>query len=71
LGELAEPGKLPAFAADRRTATARNFLDLVLAPMLMRAPFGKRLAALRAEITPHVARTVAFSLATCRLAELS
>jgi ATP phosphoribosyltransferase regulatory subunit HisZ len=39
--------------------------------MLMRAPFGKRLAALRAEITPHVARTVAFSLAACRLAELS
>jgi AcrR family transcriptional regulator len=66
LGELAEPDKLPAFAADRRAATAGNFLDLILLPMLMRALFGERLTALRAEIAPHVARTVAFFLAACR-----
>jgi len=29
-------------------------------PMLMRALFGEHLTALRAEIAPHVARTVAF-----------
>jgi hypothetical protein len=34
--------------------------------MLMRALFGERLTALRAEIAPHVARTVAFFLAACR-----
>ena len=66
LGELAEPDKLPAFAADRRAATARHFLDLILLPMLMCALFGERLTALRAEIAPHVARTVAFFLAACR-----
>jgi AcrR family transcriptional regulator len=66
LGELAEPDKLPAFAADRRAATAGNFLDLILLPMLMRALFGERLTVLRAEIAPHVARTVAFFLAACR-----
>ena len=66
LGELAEPDKLPAFAADHRTATARHFIELTLLPMLMRALFGERLTALRAEIAPHVARTVAFFLAACR-----
>jgi hypothetical protein len=34
-------------------------------PMLVRALFGEDLAALRAEIGPHVARTVAFFLAAC------
>ena len=34
--------------------------------MLMRALFGEHLTALRAEIAPHVARTVAFFLAACR-----
>jgi AcrR family transcriptional regulator len=66
LGELAESEKLPAFTADRRAATARNFLDLILPPMLMRALFGERLTALRAEIAPQVARIVAFFLAACR-----
>lgn len=66
LGELAEPDKLPAFAADHRTATACHFIELILLPMLMRALFGERLTALRAEIAPHVARTVAFFLAACR-----
>ena len=37
-----------------------------LLPMLMRALFGEHLTALRAEIAPHVARTVAFFLAACR-----
>jgi AcrR family transcriptional regulator len=66
LGEIAEPDQLPAFAADRRTATAGHFIELILLPMLMRALFGERLTALRAEIAPHVARTVAFFLAACR-----
>jgi hypothetical protein len=34
--------------------------------MVMRARFGERLTALRDEIAPHVARTVAFFLAACR-----
>jgi AcrR family transcriptional regulator len=66
LGELAESDKLPAFAADRRAATARHFIELTLLPMVMRALFGEPLTALRAEIAPHVARTVAFFLAACR-----
>ena len=66
LGELAEPNKLPAFAAVRRAATAGHFIELILLPMLMRALFGERLTALRAEIAPHVARTLAFFLAACR-----
>jgi AcrR family transcriptional regulator len=66
LGEVAESDKLPAFAADRRAATAGHFIELILLPMLMRALFGERLTALRAEIAPHVARTVAFFLAACR-----
>jgi AcrR family transcriptional regulator len=66
LSELAEPDKLPAFAADRRAATARHFIELTLLPMVMRALFGERLPALRAEIAPHVARTVVFFLAGCR-----
>ena len=66
LGELPESDKLPAFAADRRAATAGHFLELILPPMLVRALFGEDLAALRAEIGPHVARKVAFFFAACR-----
>jgi AcrR family transcriptional regulator len=66
LGELAEPDMLSAFAAARRAATARHFIELTLLPIVMRALFGERLTALRAEIAPHVARTVAFFLAACR-----
>jgi len=66
LGEIAESDKLSALAADRRDATARHFLQMILLPMLMRALFGERLTALRAEIAPHVAQTVAFFLAACR-----
>jgi AcrR family transcriptional regulator len=66
LGELPESDKLPAFAADHRATTARHFLELILLPVLMRALFGEDLTALRAEIGPHVASTVAFFLAACR-----
>src|SRR5205807_8762036 len=66
LSELAEPGKLRAFAADHRAATARHFIELSLLPMVMRALFGEYLTAPRTEIAPHVARTVAFFLAACR-----
>ncbi len=66
LGELPEADQLPAFAADRRAATARHFVEMIVLPMLMRALFGEDLTALRAEIGPHVARTVAFFLAACR-----
>jgi AcrR family transcriptional regulator len=58
-------GASPAFAAEKLPETARRFLDLVVLPMLVRALFGEDLAALRAEIGPHVARTVAFFLAAC------
>src|SRR5271170_714971 len=71
-GELAgsdDIGASPAFAPDRLPETARRFLDLVVLPMLMRALFGEDLAALRAEIGPHVAGSVAFFLAACRGAE--
>jgi hypothetical protein len=67
-GELAgsdDIGASPAFAPDRLPETARRFLDLVVLPMLMRALFGKDLAAPRAEIGPHVAASVAFFLAAC------
>ena len=58
-------GASPAFAAEKLPGTARRYLDLVVLPMLVRALFGEDLAALRAEIGPHVARTVAFFLAAC------
>ena len=63
LGEAAQPnelGTLPAFAPDRLATTTRFFLDLVLLPLFMRALHGERLKALRAEIGPHVTRSVAF-----------
>jgi hypothetical protein len=56
LSELAQSDEmraLPAFAVDRRAATA---------PRAVR----RGLAVLRDEIEPHVARTVAFFLAACR-----
>jgi AcrR family transcriptional regulator len=67
-GELAATdtiGSLSAFAPDKLQETARRFLDLAVLPMLMRALFGEDLAALRAEIEPHAARSVAFFLAAC------
>jgi AcrR family transcriptional regulator len=59
----------PAFSPDRLPETARQFLDLVVLPMLVKALFGEDLAALRAEIGPHVARAVAFFLAACGCGE--
>ena len=66
LGELPESDQLPGFAADRRATIARQFIELIVQPMMMRALFGEDLTALRAEIGPHVARRVAFFLAACR-----
>jgi AcrR family transcriptional regulator len=69
LGEVAQSdqlGTLSAFAPERLATTTRFFQDLVLIPMIMRALFGEKLDALRAEIGPHVARAVAFFLAACR-----
>jgi AcrR family transcriptional regulator len=61
---------LPAFAPERLADTARRFLDLMVLPMLVKALFGEDLAALRAEIAPHAARSVAFFLAACGCAEI-
>jgi AcrR family transcriptional regulator len=69
LAEIAESDRaraLPAFNPDRLPGTARRFLDLVVAPMLWRALFGEDLAAVRADIGPQVAHSVAFFLAACR-----
>jgi AcrR family transcriptional regulator len=69
LGEAAqsdELARLPAFAPERLVATTRFFLDLLLLPLLMRALLGEELKPLRAEITPHVARSVTFFRAACR-----
>jgi hypothetical protein len=62
---------LPAFAPERLATTTRFFLDLVLLPLLMRALVGEKLKPLRAEITPHVARSVTFFLAACRYGGVS
>ena len=58
-------GASPTFALDRLPETARQFLDLVVLPMLMRALFGEDLNRLQAEIGPHVREAVAFFLAAC------
>jgi AcrR family transcriptional regulator len=59
-------GTLPAFAPEHVTTTTRFFQDLVYLPLLLRALFGEKLEPLRAEIGPHVTRSVAFFLAACR-----
>jgi len=61
----------PAFAPHRLPTTARSFLDLVVVPILLRALFEQKLEALRAEIGPHVASSVAFFLAACRNGEVA
>jgi AcrR family transcriptional regulator len=65
LRELPKSDQLPGFAANRRATTARQFIELIVLPMMMRALFGEDLAALRTEIGPYVARSVAFFLAAC------
>jgi hypothetical protein len=57
---------LPAFAPERLAMTTQFFMDLVFKPLIMQALFGEKLKSLRAEIRPHVARSVAFFLAACR-----
>ena len=59
-------GREPAFAPHRLPTTARSFLDLVVLPILFRALFEQNREALRPEIGPHVASSVAFFLAACR-----
>jgi AcrR family transcriptional regulator len=62
---------LPAFSPERLPSTVRRFLDLAVLPMLLRALFGEDLAALQAEIGPHVAGSVAFFLAACSDGEIA
>jgi len=66
IAESDELARLPAFAPAHLEQTAERFLDLVLAPLLMRALFGERISDLQTEIPPHVARIVPFFLAACR-----
>src|SRR5579871_5747716 len=63
---LPEGEQLPGLAAGRRTASARQFVELIVLPMLMRALFGEDLSTLRAEIAPWVSDNVAFFLIACR-----
>ncbi|MGA7323211.1 MAG: TetR/AcrR family transcriptional regulator [Rhodomicrobium sp.] len=66
--ELAQSGELaasPHFAPERRTESARFFLDLILLPLLIRALFGEKLEVLHAEIGPHVEKSVSFFLRAC------
>jgi AcrR family transcriptional regulator len=62
-----ELGAAPAFAPERLPTTTRFFLDLVLLPLLMRALSGEKAKTLQHEIGPHVARSVTFFLAACRI----
>jgi AcrR family transcriptional regulator len=66
IGKSAEMDALPAFAADRLPDTARRFVDLIFLPIMWRVLFGEDPSAVRAEIEPHVAQSVAFFLAACR-----
>jgi len=66
-----ELGTQPAFAPQRLATTARSFLDLVVLPIMLRALFEQKLEALRPEIGPHVASSVAFFLAACRNGEVA
>jgi AcrR family transcriptional regulator len=69
LGEAAQTDALDAltaFAPERLATTTRLFTDLAVMPMIMRALYGEMIESLRAEIGPHVARSVTFFLAACR-----
>jgi AcrR family transcriptional regulator len=61
-----ELGSLPAFGPERVAATARFFLDLTFAPLIIKALFGEKLELLRTRIPEHAARSVAMFLAGCR-----
>lgn len=72
LGEAAQSdAALPAFAPERLAATTQFFTGLIVLPVIVRALFGEKLKVLRAEIGPHVARSVAFFLAACRHGSVS
>ena len=69
LGEAAQAdalGALPAFAAERLPATARFLLDVIFAPLILKALFGEKLEVLRTRIPEHAARSVGVFLAGCR-----
>lgn len=69
LGEVAQSedvGASPAFAPERLPATARLLLDLIFAPLVVKALFGEKLEVLRTQIEPHAARGVGIFLAGCR-----
>jgi len=55
-----------AFAPERLPRTAQFFLDLAVAPLLLRAVTGEDPKSLRPQIRTHVAESVAFFLAACR-----
>jgi AcrR family transcriptional regulator len=59
-------GALPAFAPEQMATTARFFVDVVVFPLMIRGLFGEKRESLRAEIEPHVARSVVFFLAACQ-----
>jgi AcrR family transcriptional regulator len=61
-----EGKKFPAFAADNLAKTTQCFLDLAVAPLLMRAVFGQDVNSLRADIPAFVSSRVPFFLTACR-----
>ena len=61
-----ELGALPAFGPERLPATARFLLDVIFAPLIIKALFGEKLEVLRTRIEAHAARSVAMFLAGCR-----
>jgi AcrR family transcriptional regulator len=66
IAQSSELGTLAAFSPDRLATSARFFVDMIMVPILMQALFRENLEPLRAEIRPHVARSVPFFLAACR-----
>ena len=69
LGEVAQSDgrdALPAFGPEQLAATTHFFVDLVVAPLVLRALFREKRKSLQAEVGPHVAPSVAFFLAACR-----
>jgi hypothetical protein len=69
LGEAAQAdalGALPAFAPERLPMTARFLLDVIFAPLILKALFGEKLEVLRTRIPEHAARSVGVFLAGCR-----
>ncbi len=61
-----ELGALPAFGPERLAATARFLLDVIFAPLIMKALFGEKLEVVRTRIAEHAARSVGVFLAGCR-----